>query len=84
MLVGEGGGDDLRLCAFTLPRKDFSLDVAKLVSGASLNACRCCLEVASKEALCLMVGELGSSAGVWINRVSELGEATKAGECLLK
>lgn len=80
-LVGEGGDDELHLCAFTLPLADCSLDVAKLVSGASLNACRCCLGVASKDALCLMVGELGSSAGVWVDRVSGLGEAAKAGEC---
>lgn len=57
-----------------------SLEIAKLVSGACLNTCRCCLEVGRVEVLELMVGELGRSAGIWINKVSELGEVTKAGE----
>lgn len=83
LTLDEGeGGSRLRLCSFAPPgtNANESVDVAKLVSGASLNACRCCLEVGSREALGLMVGALGRSAGVWIKRVGELGEAAKAGE----
>ena len=77
---GEGKGEALRLGPFTRPVAGSSMDVAKLVSGASLNACRCCLEVGSREALGLMTGRLGRSAGAWIDLVCELGDRVKAGE----
>lgn len=79
-LPAENGGDSLRLRSFEEPCGTDSLDVAKLVSGASLNTCRCCLEVGSKEALGLTVEGLGCSASAWIDRVGELGETAKAGE----
>lgn len=77
---GEGKGEALRLGPFTRPVAGSSMDVAKLVSGASLNACRCCLEVGSRETLGLMTGKLGRSAGAWIDVVGELGDGAKAGE----
>lgn len=77
---GEAKGSALRLGPFMRPAAGTSMDVAKLVSGASLNACRCCLEVGSREALGLMTGKLGRSAGAWIDLVSELGDGTRAGE----
>lgn len=77
---GKHKGGALRLGPFTRPAPGSSMDVAKLVSGASLNACRCCLEVGSMGALALMTGRLGRSAGAWIDLVSELGDVTKAGE----
>lgn len=70
----------LRLLAFAPPGTSASLDIAKLVSGASLNACRCCLEVGTREALRLLTGELGGSAGMWVERVKELGDSAKAGK----
>lgn len=79
-LHGENGGEALRLCSFERPSVKDSVDVAKLVSGGSLNTCRCCLEVGSKEALALTVEGLGRSASAWIDRVSQLGEGAKAGE----
>lgn len=82
-LDGGGIGDDWsRLYSFDAPGAEDSVEVAKLVSGASLNTCRCCLEVGSKEALELIGGGLGRSAGLWIDRVGELGEASKAGESM--
>lgn len=82
-LRGENGGEMLRLSSFEQPSAKDSLDVAKLVSGASLNTCRCCLEVGSKEALVLTVEELGRSASAWIDSVGQLGERAKAGELIL-
>ena len=76
---GEEGA--LRLRSFVPPGASSSVALAKLVSGASLNACRCCLEVGTRDTLRLMTGELGRSAGGWIDRVSELGDAATAGEC---
>ena len=77
----EGAEDDgLILRSFPPPAGNSQLDVALLVSGASLNACRCCLEVGSKEALLLVTGELGRSAGMWVDRVSELGQSAKSGK----
>lgn len=79
---GEAAAELLRLRPFgPLAGAGGSLDVAKVVSGASLNACRCCLEVGSRETLRLMAGELGRSAGVWIDTICELGDGAKAGEC---
>lgn len=77
----EGEGEAVRLRSFAPPGASSSVALAKLVSGASLNACRCCLEVGTRETLRLMVGELGGSAGRWIDRVSELGDDATAGEC---
>lgn len=79
-LRGENGGEPLRLCSFEEPRGTDSLEVAKLVSGATLNTCRCCLEVGSKETLGLTVEGLGRSASAWVDRVGELGETAKAGK----
>lgn len=82
VLVPAGGNEEeLRLRPFASPGASGSMALAKLVSGASLNACRCCLEVGSREALKLMVGELGRVAGRWIERVGELGDDATAGEC---
>ncbi len=81
-LGSKDQGEGLRLRSFGRPGAKSSIALAKLVSGASLNACRCCLEVGSREALRLMVGELGRGAGGWIDRVSELGDGATAGECL--
>lgn len=82
---GTGFGGALQLGPFAPPKasRSYSLEVAKLVSGASLNTCRCCLELGSVEAWRLMLGELGRSAALWIERVSELGEVGKAGELIL-
>lgn len=80
VLAEEVDGGSLRLRSFARPGASSSLDLATLVSGASLNTCRCCLEVGSRQALGLLVAELGRSAGVWIDRVSELGQTAKAGE----
>lgn len=77
---GEGEGESLRLGPFTCPGATSSMGLATLVSGASLNACRCCLEVGSMQALGLMTGKLGRSAEAWICVVSELGDGAKAGE----
>lgn len=84
-LGGMDGKSDcsvLRLRSFAPPNvsRGDSLELAKLISGASLNTCRCALEVGSMEALGLIVGSLGHSAGKWINRVSHHGEVAKAGE----
>lgn len=80
VLVSEGEQDDLRLRSFAPPGVTPPMALAKLVSGAGLNACRCCLEVGSREALSLMTEELSLSAGRWIDRVSELGDGATAGE----
>ncbi|CAM9350003.1 unnamed protein product [Ectocarpus sp. 13 AM-2016] len=74
LIVSKADGEDLRLRSFRSPGASGSMALAKLVSGACLNACRCCLEVASIGALRLLAGELGRSAGRWIDRVSELGD----------
>lgn len=79
VIVSKADGEDLRLRSFRLPGASGSMALAKLVSGACLNACRCCLEVASIGALRLLAGELGRSAGRWIDRVSELGDDATAG-----
>lgn len=83
VLASEGGGEDeaLRLRSFAPPGASRSVALAKLVSGASLNACRCCLEVGTAETLRLMTGGLGRGAGRWIDRVGELGDDATAGEC---
>lgn len=81
VLDSEGEEEALRLRSFAPPGASSSVALAKLVSGASLNACRCCLEVGTRETLRLMTGELGRSAGGWIDRVSELGDGATAGEC---
>lgn len=80
VLVSDGEEDDLRLRSFAPPGVTPPMALAKLVSGAGLNACRCCLEVGSREALTLMTEELSLSAGLWIDRVSELGDGATAGE----
>lgn len=80
VLASEGEEDDLRLRSFAPPGATTPIALAKLVSGASLNACRCCLEVGSREALWLMAEELSLGAGRWIDRVSELGDGATAGE----
>lgn len=82
MLPSESEGDDLRLGPFAPPETSASLEVARIVSGASLNACRCCLELGSSGSLRLMMQGLGCSAGKWIGRVCDLGDAAKAGTCL--
>ncbi|CAM9140010.1 unnamed protein product [Scytosiphon promiscuus] len=76
LLLGSADGDEVevRLRAFASPGASGSMALAKLMGGASLNACRCCLEVGSREALRLMVGELGRVAGRWVERVGELGD----------
>lgn len=79
VIASKADGEDLRLRSFRSPGASGSMALAKLVSGACLNACRCCLEVASIGALRLLVGELGRSAGRWIDRVSELGDDATAG-----
>lgn len=81
VLASECEGEALRLRSFAPPGSSSSVPLAKLVSGASLNACRCCLEVGTRETLKLMTGELGRGAGRWIDRVSELGDGATAGEC---
>eukprot|EP00903_Cladosiphon_okamuranus_P012531 g11734.t1 len=68
----------LRLRSFAPPGASSSVALAKLVSGASLNACRCCLEVGTRDTLRLLTGELGRSAGRWIDRVSDLGDGATA------
>lgn len=84
ILRGSDEDDDILLRAFAPPRVGTSLETAKLVTGASLNTCRCCLEVGSRDALLLVTGELGHSAALWIGLVSERGDTTKAGELPLK
>lgn len=81
VLASEGEEEALRLRSFPRPGASSSMALAKLVSGASLNACRCCLEVGTRDTLGLMTGELGRGAGGWIDRVSELGDDATAGEC---
>ncbi|CAM9232965.1 unnamed protein product [Hapterophycus canaliculatus] len=78
LVAGDGDEEGLRLRPFASPGASSSMALAKLVSGASLNACRCCLEFSSREALRLMVGELGRVAGRWIERVGELGDDATA------
>ncbi|CAM9203574.1 unnamed protein product [Ectocarpus fasciculatus] len=78
VIASKANGEDLRLRPFRSPGASGSMALAKLVSGACLNSCRCCLEVASTEALRLLAGELGRSAGRWIDRVSELGDDATA------
>ncbi|CAM9553518.1 unnamed protein product [Ectocarpus sp. 6 AP-2014] len=78
VIVSKADGEDLRLRSFRSPGASGSMALAKLVSGACLNACRCCLEVASIGTLRLLAGELGRSAGRWIDRVSELGDDATA------
>eukprot|EP00752_Nemacystus_decipiens_P006406 g5770.t1 len=73
---GEEGG--LRLSSFAPPGASCSVALAKLMSGASLNACRCCLEVGTRDTLRLMTGELSRSASGWIDRVGELGDDATA------
>lgn len=80
LLVSEGGEDELWLRSFAPPGATTPMALAKLVSGASLNACRCCLEVGSREALVLMTKELSLGAGRWIDTVSELGDIATAGK----
>lgn len=81
VLVSQSGEDHLQLRSFAPPGATTPMALAKLISGANLNACRCCLEVGSREALRLMTGELSLGAGRWMDRVSELGDGTTAGEC---
>lgn len=78
---GKGEVEALRLRSFAPPGTSSLVALAKLVSGASLNACRCCLEVGTRDTLRLMTGELGRSAAGWIDRVGELGDGATAGEC---
>lgn len=78
----NSGGDRLLLHPFPRPARNSPLDLATLVSGASLNVCRCCLEVGSKETLLFVTGELGRSSWMWIDRVCGLGESDKAGKCI--
>ncbi|CAM9094265.1 unnamed protein product [Ectocarpus sp. 4 AP-2014] len=78
VIVSKADGEDLRLRSFRSPGASGSMALAKLVSGACLNACRCCLEVGSIGALRLLAGELGRSAGRWIDRVTELGDDATA------
>lgn len=81
VLVPTGGQEEeVHLRPFASPGSSGSMALAKLVAGASLNACRCCLEVGSREALRMMVGELGRVAGRWIERVGKLGDDATAGE----
>lgn len=84
VLASEREEEALRLRPFAPPGPTSSVALAKLVSGASLNACRCCLEVGTTETLRLMTGELGRGAGRWIDRVSELGDGATAGEITTK
>lgn len=81
VLDSDGEGEALRLRSFAPPGASSSVALAKLVSGASLNACRCCLEVGTRETLRLLTGQLGRDVGRWIDRVSELGDGATAGEC---
>ncbi|CAM9399629.1 unnamed protein product, partial [Discosporangium mesarthrocarpum] len=75
----EGAGDTVETVGvFHPPGRGCSLELAKLVSGASLNACRCCLELGSRDSLQLALGRLSGCSVAWINLVAELGEGAKA------